>query len=632
MAGMSARVRIARTSALSAAGGLMVQNKSFSSWAGPFFALGTLVFAVGALHFAAPLLIPVGIAVLLTFLLTPLVRWLERHSIPRVLAVSFAVLSVIVAVSGLGWTLAHQANQLLDSFPKYENNLRLKLAVLRTEDSNLLAKLREIARKVDKEISGDATPKPPSTDDAVKVTVIKSDPELTLVNLPTIAGSAAPAVGGAVLCVALLAFMLMRREDLRERVFGLGGRARIPVTTRAMEDGWERITRTLLVQFTANASFGVIYGAGLYVIGIPFAVLWGVLAIALRYVPFVGTTIALALPFAVSVLMMQGWQGPLLVVAWFAVLILVLLAVETWFIGPGIGVSPTATLLMLGFWTWLWGPVALILATPLTACLMVLARFLPQFRFLEVALGDAPVLDAPARLYQRLLSRDLDEAQRLFDEELRVRNCVSTCDGLLRPALLHAAADRTDHRISAREYGEVLNGAIAMLDSGRSAVDANDVQPFATNELHTGRELSVLCIARDELDRVGYFMLRSCLGPQGISLDIGSGKLLLSEAIEKVARGDFDAVCVGITPSGGLFAAKLICRQIRRRFPSLPVLVVHWSGLSRDARERAAMLEAGASAVHGSIDELRLALIALESSTRSVSSAALPEPAGLVAS
>ena len=142
-------------------------------------------------------------------------RWLERHQVPRVLAVGCAVLGVILAVSGLAWTLAHQTNQLLDAFPQYEDNLRRKLAAIKTEDRNVFAKLREIARKVDKEISGETTRQPPRDGDAVKVTVVQPESKLTLANLPSIAGSAAPAAGGAVLCFALLAFMLMRREDLR---------------------------------------------------------------------------------------------------------------------------------------------------------------------------------------------------------------------------------------------------------------------------------------------------------------------------------------------------------------------------------------------------------------------------------
>jgi hypothetical protein len=330
--------------------------------------------------------------------------------------------------------------------------------------------------------------------------------------------------------------------------------------------------------------------------------------------------------------MMQGWHGPLLVVGWFVLLVLILMAVEALFIAPGIGVSPTATLVMLGFWTWLWGPIALILATPLTACLMVLARFLPQFKFVEVVLGDRPVLDAPARLYQRLLSRDVDEARRLFDDEVRDQDCVAACDGLLRPALLHAAADRVGRRISAHEYATVIDGAAALVAGGADPAIGAETQLGAAKNGDGGPDLRVLCIARDDFDRVGYLMLRGALGPRGFELDIGSGKLLLSEAIDTVARGSFDAVCIGIAPAGGLFAAKLVCRQLRRRFPAMPILAAHWAELSRDARERSLLLDAGATAVYGSIDELRLGLIALGSSIRPAVRADASEPAVAAAS
>lgn len=578
-------------------------------WAGAFYALGCLVLTVAVLRFGAPLLIPIGVAVLLAFLLSPAVRALERWRLPRLVAVGIAVLGVVIAVLALGWTVSHQANQLLDAFPRYEDNLRRKLALLRSEDGNVFSKLREVARKVDREISGEEKPKPPTQDDAVKVTVVKPDPEFSLANLPALANSAAPAVGGTVLCIALLAFMLMRREDLRERVFGLVGRNRMPVTTRALDEAWERITRTLLVQFGINAAFGIAYGAGLYVIDIPFAVLWGLLAIALRYVPFVGSTLSLALPLAVSVLMMQGWEGPLMVVGWFCLLAMATMAIEAWVVGPGIGVSPAATLVMLGFWTWLWGPIALVLATPLTACLMVLARAMPQFRFVEVALGNAPAMDAPARLYQRLLSRDTEDAQRLFEEHERERGRIAAYDELLLPAVLAASEDRMGARISSREFGDVMDGAAALAEA--QSTSQADVLPPAED----APPLRVLCLSRGDLDRVGFLMVKGAVDPASHDIEIGSGNLLLSETIAALADRRADAVCIGSAPPGGMLAARLVCRQLRRRFPGLPILLVRWGGFGRDVPERAALFAAGASSVHGAVDEVRLSLVALRAAT-----------------
>jgi len=577
-------------------------------WAGAFFALGTLVLAIGVLRFAAPLLVPIGVAVLFAFLLTPSVRWLERHRTPRIAAVGAAVAMVLVMVSGLSWVVIYQTNELVDAFPKYEGNLRTKLAMLRSDEGSTFSKLREIARKVDREISGDPVKKPPTAEDAVKVTVVKPETELTIDNLPALASSSAPAIGGTILSLALLAFMLMRREDLRERIFGLVGRSRLPITTRALDEATERITRTLLTQFSVNTSFGLVYGLGLYLIGIPFAPLWGLLAIAFRYVPFIGAALAFTLPFVVSVLTMQGWDGPLLVVAWFVVLEVIVFGLEAWLIGPGIGVSPTATLLMLAFWTWLWGPIALLLATPLTACLMVMARFLPQFRFLEIALGDRPVLDAPDRLYQRLLSRDLDESGRLFAAHVRAEGYVRACDELLLPALRRSADDFSNGHISAQEHDFVLRNARVLIEL--VAADLGTCDDAARDSSHT-RPLRVLCIARGETDRLGHMMLRNAMSPRDFEFELGSSDLLVSEAVELIGRRVADVVCIGSTPPGGLVPAKLLCRRLRKRYPERTILVARWGLGNLDSHERDVLTAAGCTAALGSIDELRLALIAL---------------------
>ena len=575
-------------------------------WAAPFFALGTAALAIGILRFAAPLIIPIGVAVLLAFLLTPAVRWLERHRTPRIVAVGAAVVMVLVTLGALSWVVMYQTNQLLDAFPQYEGNLRKKLALVRSDQGSVFSKLRVIANKVDKEISGEPVVTAQS-EEAVKVKVVKPD-GVTFDNLPGLAHSAAPAIGGAILSIALLAFILMRREDLRERIFGLVGRSRIPITTRALDETTERISRTLLTQFTVNSSFGVVYGAGLAVIGIPFAPLWGLLGIAFRYVPFIGATLALLLPFAVSVLTMQGWQGPMLVAAWFVVLEIVFVGLEAWLIGPGIGVSPTATLLMLAFWTWLWGPIALILATPLTACLMVVARFMPHFRFLEIALGNRPVLDAPDRLYQRLLSRDIEESRRLFETQVRAESFVDACDRLMLPALRGAAGDLAADRITEDEHATVVKNAATLLD----LVSAQDrSQPAAPESAGDGAALRVLCIARDEVDRLGQVMLSQAMDAHRFRFEICSSDLLVSETIELIGRENVDVICIGSMPPGGLMATKLLCRRLRKRFPRATIIVARWGESGREAQEREVLVAAGATSVYRSIDALRLALIAL---------------------
>ena len=601
---------------------MLIAGRRRGRWAGGFFALGTLALALGLLHWTAPLLIPIGIAVLLAFLLTPAVRWLEKHRVPRVVAVTSAVCLVLLVLGGLTWMVAKQSNDLVDAFPQYEGNLRAKLAMLRGEDSSVFGKLREIARKVDKEISGPPVQgASPEATDAVKVTVVKPENPLTLDRLPEYASKAAPALGGTVLAFALLAFVLMRREDLRERIFGLVGRGRLPITTRAMDEATERITRMLLTQFTVNSTFGIVYGLGLYAIGIPFAPLWALLAIALRYIPFVGAVLILSLPFLVSVLTMQGWTAPLLVAGWFLLLELAVVALEAWLIGPGIGVSPTATLVMLAFWTWMWGPVALLLATPLTACLMVLARYLPSLRFLEIALGNAPVLDAPDRLYQRLLSRDTEESARLVNAHVQAHGYVDACDRLLLPALNAAAHDAASRRISEEEYEHVVTHARKVVELAPAGADASGSPGEPGRPM---QPLRVLCLAREEGDQIGHLMLRKALDERAFALELCSTDLLVSETVELMSRNRADAICIGSMPPAGVLAAKLLLRRMRKRFPQAPILVGRWGG--RNAGELDTLRAAGASSVHTSLDALRLALIAA-CSAREAAAAANAVPA-----
>ena len=592
--------------------------KSRARWAHAFFALGTVLLAIAAMRWAAPLLIPIGVAILAAFLLTPPVRWLEKHKVPRSAAVGGAVAMAVLLLSGLATMVVRQTNELLDAFPRYEHNVRAKIALLRGEEGTLFSKLRAVARTVDKEISAPAPSEATAENaEAVKVTVVTPEGGPTLDRLPEYMESTAPAAGGAVLAFALLVFVLMRREDLRERIFGIVGRNRLPITTRALDEATERITRMLLAQFTVNSAFGIAYGVGLYAIGVPFAPLWGLLAIALRYVPFVGALIILSLPFLVSVLTMQGWSGPLLVLGWFLVLEFIVVGFEAWLIGPGIGVSPAATLVMLAFWTWLWGPIALLLASPLTACLMVMARFLPAFRFLEIALGNRPVLAAPERVYQRLLSRDVEEAGRLVSAQVQAESFVDACDRLLLPALVEASVDAAARHISAEEQAAVLTHAATVIEvaAEEAATDFDADASLAPR----AAPLRVLCVARDETDRLGHRMLQLTLDRRIFDFEICSSDLLVSETVERIARKRADLVCIGSTPPGPAQAAKLLCRRLRKRFPHSHIIVARWCGGS--PAEIESLRAVGASEVYTAIDQLRLALIAAAASRQTVSGA-----------
>ena len=220
----------------------------------------------------------------------------------------------------------------------------------------------------------------------------------------------------AVVVTVLAIFMLLERRELRDRVILLIGYRRMTATTRALDEAGARISRYLLMQSIISGSFGVAVGLGLFLIGVPYAVIWGCLAAALRFIPYVGVFSAALLPFALSLAVFPGWLQPALVVGLFLVLDVVAnMVIEPWLYGHSAGVSQVALLVAVLFWTWLWGPVGLLLATPLTVCLIVLSKHLPALGFIVVLMGDRPVIEAKARYYQRLLARDQDEAADIVE-------------------------------------------------------------------------------------------------------------------------------------------------------------------------------------------------------------------------
>ena len=270
-------------------------------------------------------------------------------------------------------------------------------------------------------------------------------------------------------------FMLLKREDLRNRLLRLAGLGQLNLMTQALDDASGRVSRYLLMQFLVNAGFGTLFGFGLYCIGVPYPALWGVVAGILRYVPYVGTMVAATLPLALSLAVFDGWLRPLLVFLLVAGLELIIANfVEPWLYGARVGISSLALLVTAVFWTVLWGPAGLILSTPLTVCVVVLGRYFPQLSFLHTMLGDEPVLAAEAQIYQRLLAMDQLEAQAVVDEFLKGRPLVELYDLVLLPALSMAEQDRHKGAIDAARE-EFL-----FLSINEMVVELSEYQPADT--------------------------------------------------------------------------------------------------------------------------------------------------------
>ncbi len=381
--------------------------------------LAGLVLVVACLYWARAVAIPLAVALLLSALLSPIVARLERRGLGSVPATLVTVLLASALLGAVAWTVTKQAGILVDELPRHQQMMRQRVADLRQFfGTTLVGKAQETAREVTEQIARPA--RSPATGAPSPVPVVIT-PDGPLVPLPSLLES----VLSAGLVVALVVFLLIRRQELRARFVRVIGYGRLTLTTRTLEEAGMRIGRSLFVMSVVNASFGAALGLGLAAIGLPYAILWGFLAAALRFIPYIGTWGAAALPFLLSLAVFDGWTRPLLVAGLFVALeVLAYFLAEPVLYRQSVGVSEVALLVALAFWTWLWGPIGLMLGTPLTVCLIVIGKYVPELDFLSILLAaEAPV--APGlQFYERLLVFEQAEADRLVEDYAPVRGTV----------------------------------------------------------------------------------------------------------------------------------------------------------------------------------------------------------------
>ena len=417
-----------------------------------------LIGTIAALYFAREILIPFAFALTLTFLLTPVVARLERLHTGRVVSVLATVLVSIAMAGGISWVIANQLVDVANQLPQYRQNIHAKIEAFHIPATGQLGHAAENVTEIVRELAsptagaaaaGSPPPgrnqkrlsAPPAPLSPMPVQMVQP-PDSGWTELRDLSAPVLAPLGRAGIVVIFTVFMLFKREDLRNRLLRLAGLGRLNLMTQALDDAAGRVSRYILMQFLVNAGFGALFGFGLYLIGVPYPVLWGVVAAILRIVPYVGTLAAAMLPIALSLAVFDGWLNPLLVFLLVAGLELILANfIEPWLYGAHVGISSLALLVTSVFWAVLWGPAGLILSTPLTVCIAVLGRYFTQLSFLHILLGDEPVLAAEAQLYQRLLAMDQLEAQAIVGQ-FKGRPLVELYDSVLIPALGMAEQDR----------------------------------------------------------------------------------------------------------------------------------------------------------------------------------------------
>ena len=433
--------------------------------AGAWIAFAGCVLVVAVLYWAQAILVPVCLAVLITFVLAPPVTWLQRW-IGRVAAVVTVVILVFTFFGLAGYGVYRQMITLGDALPTYRSNIRAKILDVRGVRSGGSVEKLE---KTLEQIQGDLGAPTPAAGTVARPMVVTTEPVAGFSSF-TWLGPVLEPLGTAGFVIALVLFMLLDREDLRDRLLGLFGHGQLAVTTKAIDEAGMRVSRQLLLQTIVNLIYGALALGGLFLLGVPYPLFWGAVGAALRFIPYLGPIIAAGGPILLAMAALPGWTGPLEVAGFYVVLELFTnLFLETVLYAGAAGVSSVALLIAVAFWTWLWGPLGLVLATPLTVCVVVVGKRVPALEFLGTLMSDVPALSIEASYYQRLLAGDQAEAAELIDRFAKTEAGDEVFDKLLVPALNYAERDRLQGRLSAEEERAVIEttGELLELLSGQ---------------------------------------------------------------------------------------------------------------------------------------------------------------------
>jgi predicted PurR-regulated permease PerM len=577
------------------------------------------VIIISMLYFGRDIFVPVALAILLSFVLAPLVGLLQRIHVPRALAVVSVVILAFSLIFAMGSLLATQLTQLAGDLPRYQSTISEKIQSFRDTKAGrgtlerASDMLKDLSKELDKpkdavsarapgSVLGPGVPGPVAP---VPVEVRQPDPG-ALESLRTLISPLVHPLATTGIIIIFVIFILLQREDLRNRLIRLAGSSDLQRTTAALDDAASRLSRLFLTQLILNGAFGVVIGTGLWLIGIPSAILWGILAAALRFVPYVGAIIAAAFPLALAVAVDPGWSMLLWTLALFLVVEpIVGHVVEPMVYGHSTGLSPVAVVASATFWTALWGPIGLVLATPLTVCLVVLGRHVERLEFLDVMFGDRPALSPPEIFYQRMLAGDPTEAAEKAEEFLKERSLASYYDEVALKGLQLAQADAergaldqerlAKIRDAVREFASDLSdqddrqpakGSLTTDAEASSAVEsvaenaASEHLPVLSKETlppEWQAEHPVLCVAgRSLVDEAAAIMLAQLATAHGLSARVEAAEALSTTNVFRLDTTGVAIVCLVYLDASGPAHMRYAVRRLRRKLPKATIILGCW--------------------------------------------------------
>lgn len=582
--------------------------KSWASFAG-------CVLVVGVLYWAQAVLVPFALAILLTFVLTPPITWLERW-IGRVPAVLLGVTLVFTLLGLAAWGLTRQMQHLAEDLPGYRANIRAKIADVRgARDGGTVEQLQETIE----DLKGDLGAPTPPAGTAASPVVVAPETAAGFAGFSWLGPVVGP-LGTASLVLALVMFMLLERRDLRDRLLGLFGQGRLAITTKAFDEAGSRVSRQLLMQSLVNLVYGIGVAIGLSFLGVPYPFVWAALGAALRFIPYVGPVVGAGAPILISLAALEGWQGPLMVVALFVALELFTnLVLETVLYAGAAGVSQVALLVSVAFWTWLWGPLGLLLATPLTVCLVVLGKHVPGLEFVGTLMADRPALAPEYNYYQRLLARDQSEAADLVERYIKSHLPASVYDALLLPALNYAERDRLEGRLSQVEESTVSDSTRELIaDAAEWIRELAPQLPESTTaavapELPGQRQpLRVLGYAANGAsDALALGMLAQLLEDLPIEVEIHSTRLHTNALGALLQDQKISVLCVADLPPSAPSRTRYVVKRLRAALPDLRIVVGRWAPTALAVERNDELIADGATHVAATLLDTRDYLVGL---------------------
>lgn len=576
----------------------------------------TIIGVTAILYLGRDVLLPLAIALLLTFALAPIVSALRKMSVPKILAVILTVLTAFIVIAAFAFLVATQVSNLAQNIPTYQANVIEKIRSLKElgAGGGIIERLTGAAERVGAELQAGTQAAQVPDQKPLPVEIVSHESPIDILRNIVVPLISPFATAGLIIVVVV--FMLLEREDLRDRFIRLVGYGDLHKTTEALQDAGKRVGRYLLMQLIVNTIYALPITAGLWLLGIPNALLWGGLTLVLRFVPYIGPAIGMIMPMLLTLAVSPGWMPLVWTAALFVVMELISNNIlEPWLYGSNTGLSSLAVIVAAIFWAWLWGPLGLVLSTPLTVCLVVLGRHVSQFEFLDVLLGNEPVLEPHARVYQRLLAGDPYEAADYAEDYLEDEYLVDFYDTVAMPALALGELDRqrgvmtTEQRLrfatAARtlvreledlaEDEEEENGTDGEGKTASSPDAKADEDDDAGPDLPDGEGRALICIGgRGEIDDAAAAMAAQVLAIQGADASVTGHRIFEPEHFGSLALGEADTVVIAYLNAASLAQARHAVRRLKRRKAKLRVgLLVP---MAHDADGRGAITEDGSGA------------------------------------